>query len=147
MLVALFNCDRVKPPYNDTRYNDKPGYSDNFIWPRLYFLYDFLYQTRHYNDQVNFATPWYNEDKTSRNLLFPTSKPTFTLCFFQCVVGHDEFSAFKSPFHAFFSHVAFFNLLVVNDEFPLHHSLWDYWTHYCSQHGPWEIIIIVAWAI
>ena len=32
----------------------------------------------------------------------------------------------KVPFthFAFFSHVAFFNLLVVNDDFPLHHSLW-----------------------
>ena len=76
--------------------------------------------TPQYNDEVNFATPCYNEDKISKNLLFPT---TFTLCFYQCVVGHDEFSAFKCPFHAFFSHVAFFNLLVVNDDFPLHHSL------------------------
>ena len=80
--------------------------------------------TPHYNDEVNFAIPCYNEDKTSRNLPFPTSKPKFTLCFNQSVVGHDEFSAFKSPFHAFFSHVAFFNLFVVNDEFPLHHSHW-----------------------
>ena len=30
--------------------------------------------TPHYNDEVNFATPCYNEDKISRNLQLPTSK-------------------------------------------------------------------------
>ena len=99
-----------------------------------------MFITPHYNDELNFAKPCYNEDKISRNLLFTTSKPTFTDCV-SLMSGMTHSQRSKVPFthFVFFSHVAFFN------RFPFHHSLWatgctTHYSSFSSQHRPWEII-------